>query len=100
MTASRTGGSSGIAAIAAEMPARMFSPSGWPRRNPIPVVNAMSADRDDEQDPDQPVELALERGPAALARRRGRRRSDRTRSRAPMATTMPSPRPPTTLVPE
>lgn len=43
MTARSTGGSSGIAAIADEMPATTFSPSEWPRRNPIPLVKAMSA---------------------------------------------------------
>ena len=41
MTASRTGGSSGMAAIADEMPARTFSPSGWPRRKPRPLVRTM-----------------------------------------------------------
>ena len=41
MTARRTGGSSGMAAIAAEMPARRFSPSGWPRKKPTPTVKAI-----------------------------------------------------------
>ena len=57
-------------------------------------------DRDDEEDPHEPVELALERDCGAVPPTRGCRRSDRTRSSAPMATTIPSPRPPTTLVPE
>ena len=55
-----------MAAIAAEMPARMFAPSGWPRRNAEADRDDDQADRDDEQDPDQAVELALERRTAAL----------------------------------
>ena len=42
MTASRTGGSSGIAAIAAEIPASRLSPGGLPRTKPSPVVIAIS----------------------------------------------------------
>ena len=99
MTASRTGGSSGMAAIADEIPARMFSPSGWPRRKPIPLVNAMS-----------PIATTSR---IRTSRSSSRWSGDRRRSRearlpairpnsvaGPMATTIPSPRPPTTLVPE
>ena len=99
ITASRTGGSSGMAAIAAEMPARRFAPASWPRTKPRPVDDRDQADRDDEQDPDEPVELALERRPA-LARATPRPPAIRPTSVAgPIATTTPSPRPPTTLVP-
>ena len=68
MTASRTGGSSGIAAMAdgdagqdvlAERVAAQEAEAGR---------EGDERERDDEQDPDQPVELALERRPPPLAR--------------------------------
>ena len=68
MTASRIGGSSGMAAIAAEIPASRFSPSVRPRATPASGDEGDQPDRHDEQDPDEPVELALERRPAALLR--------------------------------
>ena len=68
MTASRIGGSSGIAAIAAEIPASRFSPAVWPRTNPRPVTIDDQPDGDDEQDPDEAVQLALERRAAVAAR--------------------------------
>ena len=98
MTARRTGGSSGIAAIAAEMPASTFAPSDWPLMNPSPETIAIR--------------------PIATTRRIRTRRSSScwsgerrsiapvrrpairpTSVPVPIATTIPSPRPPTTLVP-
>ncbi len=87
-----------MAAMAAEMPARMFAPAGWPRRNPRPTVMTISTI-------------------AATRRMRTRRSSSRwsgERRRAsvpsvpaiapssvevPVATVSAEPRPPTTLVP-
>ena len=98
ITASRTGGSSGMAAIAAEIPARTFSPRVAPRATadaqghetmrPIATTSRMRT---------EPVELPLQG-----ARRRSRVAEAAIRPNSvagPMATTTPSPRPPTTLVP-
>ncbi len=68
MTASRIGGSSGMAAIAAEIPASTFAPASWPRRNPSPVTITISPVASDEQDPHEPIEFRLERRAAALDR--------------------------------
>ena len=83
MTASRIGGSSGIAAIAAEIPASRFAPASWPRMNPSAGDDDDQADGDDEQDPDEAVQLGLQRRAATFARDRGRRRSGRPRSPGP-----------------
>ena len=99
MTASSTGGSSGIAAIAAEIPASRLSPSRIPAQEAEAGGDRDQPDRDDEQDADESIELALQwRAATFLAVSPPAIRP--TSVAAPIAVTMPSPRPPTTLVPE
>ena len=98
MTASRIGGSSGIAATAAEMPARRFSPAGLPRANPSPTVMTM-----------RPIattsRIFTSRSSSVWSGDRRRPRDARLWAirpnsvAVPMATMRPSPRPPTMLVP-
>ena len=98
MTASRTGGSSGMAAIAAEMPASRFAPAGAPRANPSPVTITISP---------MATTSRIRTSRSSSACSGDRRRSTEpsplairpTSDVEPMAVTTPSPRPPTTLVP-
>ncbi len=82
ITARRTGGSSGMAAIAAEIPARTFAPSGLPRRNPAPTVMTIRPIATTRRM--RTSRRARAGGAIAGARcRRGRARSARTRSWSP-----------------
>ena len=98
MTATNAGGSSGIAAIAAETPASTFLPASLPRRNPRVTTMAMS-----------PMATTSRiRTSRSISRWSGERRRSLPARAAemrpnsvvrPVATTTPSPRPLTTAVP-
>ena len=98
ITARRIGGSSGMAAMAAETPARMFAPASWPRANPSVVTMTMSAIATTSR-------IRTSRSSSAWSGERWRSRLPSppemrpTSDVGPMATTTPSPRPATAHVP-
>ena len=54
--------------MAAEIPARSAAPAGCAAQEPGADRDRDQADREDEEDPDQPIELPLERRPATSLR--------------------------------